>query len=477
MNEETRLFIEAFEQAYYQWAAQTKDAWMRGRYVLGKTGTGKTTYLLSRIINDLLTDWGLIVIDPKGDLITDLLPHIPVDRRSDVRLLDVTNTEQIFGFNFLDLPENASEYEVDTAVSQVMEVFGRLWGNLFTEIPVVADVLLNTCHILAANPGYTLAEIPLILDDDAFRERLLENVTNTVIRDFWEYEWKPQRNMEQTRTTRSRVRAFLADRKLKRIIGQTHSTVDFSRWIDEQRIVLIRIPWRWFGEYQTTLLGTLLLHSINKAIEHRIHLSYQERKDTLIPIYIDEYHRVMNKDTADLLTEGRGYGVAVVLAHQTRGQLENDPVQLGATLQAGTSVCFQLTPPDADVMAGLFDHTPPEPEFTLAPDAWAALGTRGHNNPKIMEYYRIVKNAFEVCCHGIKTQQFHYSLEYEETFTIKWLPGRDYYTGERRIEAEEACRELERIISDYLTQVMHQKVDSFGYNLDGHISNRHYNDL
>ena len=159
-----------------------KERYM-GLYVIGATGTGKTTLNLSMILSDIKQGLGLCLIEPH-DLTRQVIAAMPPERLNDVIYLDLTDCTSSFGLNFFECPRGADDTEVAKVASFVMHVFEKVW-NVGTETPRLQQVLRNTTRVLIENPAMTFAEISLLLWEDSVREKLVRRVTNTQTKLFW----------------------------------------------------------------------------------------------------------------------------------------------------------------------------------------------------------------------------------------------------------------------------------------------------
>ena len=165
----------------------TQKALLQGTYVLGLQGFGKTG-LFENMMGQLIAQGaGLAFIDPHGEPTEHILALIPEARKRDVVLLDIHDTQRPFGLNLFECTNAHDDVAVALALDQVVQTFKKEWADSWG--PQLEDVLRNLTHLLLANPSYTMAEIPKILTDDAFRAGLLRNLTNVFSRQFWEHEY------------------------------------------------------------------------------------------------------------------------------------------------------------------------------------------------------------------------------------------------------------------------------------------------
>lgn len=360
----------------------------QGLYVIGKTGTGKTTLLEHLILQDIDGGLGVCVLDPHGDLIDSVVAQIPSEREGDVVLLDLADSRFPFGLNLFECGDRSDRNLVSRVATQAVQVFEKLWGGSSWG-PQLAQVLRNCSYTLIENPGYTLADLRRLLLDSAFRARLVANVTNPQVVEFWELEYNPMRPQDQqqiVRSTLNKVDEFLTP-TVYPIVGYGRTTIDFRSVMDEGRIVLVRLSLGEVGGDAVSLIGSMLVGQMFNAALSRQDLPPAERRQ--FNLYADEYHRFATPAFAELLAEARKYAVATTLAHQWRSQL-TDEANRSATLNAANLVVFAVHGEDGQELAKQFDRTPPPPavagqkaKLTISQDPIGHLLRAGHENARV----------------------------------------------------------------------------------------------
>jgi hypothetical protein len=329
-------------------ALSDKDS-LRHLHLLGPTGTGKSTAILNLAVRDLEAGAGLVLIDPKGDLVTDLLDRIPQHRMGDVIVLDPTDVDRPVGLNPLEAGPRDIELVADQVVGIFHALFSSFWG------PRTADCLRAALLTLLVVPGYTLCEISTILTDESFRRRLTAKLDDSVLEGFWGW-YENLGAAERTQAigpVLNKLRHFTLSRRIRNIIGQSEPALDLEAVVSEGKVLLVSLSRGLLGEESASLLGSLLVARLWGAIQARASLPAGDRK----PIYgyIDEVQSVLNLPTSleDLLAQARGFGFGVTLAHQHLQQL---PTTLRQAVLANckSKVCFQLSASDASVMAKEF---------------------------------------------------------------------------------------------------------------------------
>lgn len=352
----------ATEQPVYLDQAQR----MLGAYVIGRKGTGKSTFLENLIMQDIEEGIGLCVLDPHGDLIENVLVRLPETRVNDVIYLDMDDAQWPFGLNIVACADTSNSQLVEKTAEQFVHIFKKLWGEGETASwgPRLEDLLSNIAYTLLANPGFTIAHVPKLLYDDAFRSRLVANVNNQDVQDYWTYEYDTLRDAQQQEiraSTLNKVRPFVRNQLVRRIVGQGGSKLDFRAFMDEQRIVLVRLNVEL--ETATALLGATIVAQVLNAALSRRDMPEEERKKLPFHLYADEFHRFATPAFSTLIHEARKYGVATIIAHQERFQLDEkyrrDP------LGAGTIVVFTIPGEDAKDLSLEFNAEPRPGERVL----------------------------------------------------------------------------------------------------------------
>lgn len=318
-------------------------------YIIGKTGTGKSTLLETMIRQDIEDGHGLALIDPHGDLVERVLAAIPENRKGDLIYFNVPDGTQPLGFNPL---EAAPPQKRALAASGLLEVFKKIWADSWG--PRLEHILRNALLALLDQPEATLADVLRLLDDSAFRRNAAERVRNSQVRDFWlrEYENYPARfRAEAIAPLQNKVGAFLADPLLNRILVQPKSAFDLRRVMDEKKILLVNLAKGKIGEDTVALLGAMLVSRIGLAALSRADVPETERSDFFL--YLDEFQSFTTLSLANMLSELRKYHVGMVLAHQYLAQLDLK-VRDAILGNAGTSIVFRLGLADAEILAKEF---------------------------------------------------------------------------------------------------------------------------
>ncbi len=361
----------------------------RATYVLGVTGAGKSTLLLGLICQDMRAGRGLCLLDPNGDLVADVITRAAgFGRAGDVLLLDLQDSNVSFGLNLFACANPTDPQAVAEAAERVVAVFKKVWGDSSWG-PRMQDLLANAALTLVANPGTTLADLPALLTDAAYRRRLVERLADPVVRDYWLAEYDPMSAAQRQQViapVMNKVREFLRHPLLAAIVSQQESSVDFAWAMATNKIVLVRLHPKL--EEATNLLGAALVQQIAAAAFDRGSLP-RERRHTFM-LYADECQRFATPSFVTLLREARKYGVATTAATQMHGLLPPDVAT--ALTNAATIACFQLVPEDARALQGLFTGAGLPRPRVLDPDPLGTL-LRGHHDPTLVELAQRVQSA------------------------------------------------------------------------------------
>ncbi|MEV8438794.1 DUF87 domain-containing protein [Actinosynnema sp. NPDC051121] len=318
-------------------------------HIIGATGSGKSTLLGNMILADAEAGRGIVLIDPKGDLVTDVLSRLPRSAADRVVIFDADSKSRPPCLNPLDGGE--TDLTVDNLVSVFRRVYSAFWG------PRTDDVMRAACLTLRAQEGVaTLADLPKLLADSAFRSRVTAGVTDPVLRGFWSWyeELTDSSRSQVISPLMNKLRAFLLRPFVRDAIAGGHSTVDMNQILDGG-ICLVRIPKGSLGEETTRLVGSLVVARTWQATTGRARTPQRQRRDA--SLVIDECHNFLNLPypIEDMLAEARGFRVAMTLAHQHLGQLPRE-LREGMSTNARSKIFFNASPEDARELSR---HTAP----------------------------------------------------------------------------------------------------------------------
>ena len=322
----------------------------RHLYVVGASGTGKSTLLLNGILQDLTAGAGLAVLDPHGDLVDEILRRCPPDRAGDVVLLDPADAEHPIGFNVLTAH---SELERTLLSSDLVSVFRRLstsWGDQMT------SVLGNAIQaFLESERGGTLVDLRRFLVEGAFRREYLTGVKDPEVVYYWEREF-PLLSGKPQAPLLTRLDTFLRPKPIRYMVAQKESRLDLRRLMDSGGVLLCRLSQGAIGEENAYLLGTLLVSKLHQIAISRQDLAASERRPFYL--HIDEFQNFVTPSMEAILSGARKYRLGLILAHQELRQVGSRSPEVLASVLANpyARVCFRVGDDDARKLADGFAH-------------------------------------------------------------------------------------------------------------------------
>ena len=318
-------------------------------HLLGPTGTGKSTVLLSLALADVEAHRAVLLLDPKGDLATDLLARVPEGRHEDVVVIDPTNPAPV-GLNPLAGPARLAPVTADSLLGTLAALFREHWGVR------TADVLNAALLTLARTPGANLLWLPPLLTDPAFRRRVLDDQDDPLgTGAFWAaYEAKrPQAQAVEIAPVLNKLRQLILRPHLRAVLGQSAPRFTVEELFTRKRIVVVNLNRGLLGAEAARLLGSLLVGQLWSRLLARQALPPERRH--VVSVYIDEAHDFINGlpgDLSEALAQARSLGGALHLAHQYRAQLSPAMVQALET-NARNKIYFGLSGTDAAAAAHL----------------------------------------------------------------------------------------------------------------------------
>jgi len=318
-------------------------------YIIGKTGTGKSTLMGNMVVSDIKDGNGLALIDPHGDLAEDVLDFVPKSRIKDVVYFNPADIEHPIAFNPLERVHPDRHYLV---ASGLISVFKKIWSEFWG--PRLEHILRYSILTLLQYPGGTLLDIPRLLTNKEFRKGVVGRVTNQQVREFWLFEFEKYSAWLRSQAISpilNKVGQFLASIPLRNIVGQKENTFDIRRAMDEGKILIVNLAKGKIGEENCSLLGAMMVTKIQLAALSRADLPEVERKPFYL--YVDEIHNFITLSFADILSEARKYGLNLTLAHQYIEQLD-EKIKAAIFGNVGTIISFRVGIEDAKYLAGEF---------------------------------------------------------------------------------------------------------------------------
>ena len=325
---------------------RSTEALLHHLHVLGPTGTGKSVTLLNLALQDIEAGRSVVVIEPKGDLVEDILERLPQGRVEDVVVFDPLDRRGVVGLNPLD-GNGASRLKADGLYSIFADLFADSLGVR------TADILHASLLTLARRPDASLIQLPLLLSNPTLRRRLTASVMGDLaLGPFWAW-YENLHEAEQANVIAplmNKLRALILDPVIRRVIGQTAPRFRIDQVLAGRKVLLVPLPVDKLGEQGASLLGSLLIGQLWAATQRRANVPVSERRP--VAVYVDEAQRFLHlgADLSDVLATSRSYGVGWTLAHQYLGQL---PPELRTAVLANcrSRIGFQLAREDAEAIA------------------------------------------------------------------------------------------------------------------------------
>ena len=327
-------------------------------YILGKSGTGKSALMFNMIIQNIQNGEGVCMVDPHGENVEAILSAIPPYRMKDVVYFNPADPDHHIGFNVLELVDPKYKHLV---ASGLMGIFTKIWANAWSAR--MEYILNNAILALLDTPGTTMLGIPRMLVDKDYRQKIISNLKDPVIKAFWihEYEaWQDKFRNEAIAPIQNKVGQFLSTSIIRNVVGQSVSTINIFDIMNEGKIFLVNVSKGRIGEDNSALLGGMIITKIQLAAMERVRIPEEERKDFYL--YVDEFQNFVTDSFASILSEARKYRLNLTVAHQYTAQLVSDKssaVRDAVFGNVGTMIIFRCGADDAEFLEKEFD-----PEFT-----------------------------------------------------------------------------------------------------------------
>lgn len=311
-------------------------------YIIGKTGAGKSTLIANMAIDDIRKDRGVGIIDPHGDLSETILDYIPKRRLNDVVYLEPFDVNRVFSLNVLEVHNSQQK---DLVASGIVSIFYKLYKDSWG--PRLEYILRNVIFTLLDIPGATLVDILKLLADAGYRKKMMEQVKDPVIRDFWEKEFSRMPDSlkaEAISPIQNKVGQFVSSKMIRNIIGNPKSTVNLEEIMNEGKILILNLSQGKLGEDNASLLGAMIITQIQLAAMNRSFMKEEDRKDFFL--YVDEFQNFATSSFIKILSEARKYRLSLTLANQYMGQLD-ELVGQAIFGNVGTLISFVVGASDA----------------------------------------------------------------------------------------------------------------------------------
>jgi hypothetical protein len=336
---------------YVPFGIKSKDR-DRHMYVIGKTGMGKSTLLENMAIQDIRNGEGIAFLDPHGSTVEHLLDFIPEERIKDVVYFAPFDMEHPIAFNVM---EDVGYDKRHLVVSGLMATFKKIWEDAWSAR--MEYILTNTLLALLEYPDATLLGVNRMYTDKLYRQKVVDNVKDPVVKDFWTKEFAnygDRYTQEATPAIQNKIGQFTGNPLIRNIIGQSKSSFDIRTMMDEKKILIMNLSKGLVGETNMRLLGSMLTTRIFLGAMSRAGLRSDEMaKLPHCYFYVDEFQNFANETFSEILSESRKYKLNLLIAHQYIEQMEEE-VRDAVFGNVGTTVVFRVGPFDAEVLEPVF---------------------------------------------------------------------------------------------------------------------------
>lgn len=331
---------------------------LRHMYVIGQTGTGKTTLLKNMIVQDIRNGAGLCMIDPHGVDIVDILGSIPPERYKDVIYFDPGYTERPMALNMLEYDPRFPDQKT-FVVNELFSIFQKLYSNVPESMgPMFEQYFRNAAMLVIEDPetGSTLLDVSRIFTNKQFRDLKISKCKNPVVKEFWtEIATKTSGEASLANFApyiTNKFDIFLANEIMRPIVSQEKSAFDFREIMDSQKILLVNLAKGKLGDINANLIGLIMVGKILMAALSRVDLV--GTKFSPFYLYIDEFQNVTTNSIATILSEARKYGLGLNIAHQFIAQLQDD-IRDAVFGNVGSIATFRLGADDAEYLEKQFE--------------------------------------------------------------------------------------------------------------------------
>jgi len=326
----------------------------RHLYSIGMTGTGKSTLFESMILQDIRVGNGVVVMDPHGELVNAIIGKIPKERAEDVIIFDPADRDRPLGLNLFEwkTPE-----QKDFLVQEAIQIFYKLFdptGQGFIG-PQFEHWMRNAAlTLMESRDGGTLIEIPRLFVDDSYRQKKVAEVTDPVVKSFWEKQMAQTAEFHKSEMFNyfiSKFGRFMTNDLMRNIMGQAKNSFDLREAMDSKKILLINLSKGTIGEINSNLLGMIFIARLFTSALSRQNISESERIDTYV--YVDEFQNFATDTFGSILSEARKYRLNLNITNQYIAQIP-EPIRDAIIGNVGTIASFRIGVPDAEFMAHEF---------------------------------------------------------------------------------------------------------------------------
>lgn len=365
----------------------------RHMYIIGRTGTGKTTLMKTLMLQDIMAGKGIAFIDPHGDAAEEMLSLIPPHRAKDVIYFNPGDVDRPFGMNML---EASSEDEKHFITTEIIGLMYKLYDPNKTGIigPRFEHGIRNAMLTVMSKPGNTFVEVMRIMQDPEYVKELLPLVTDPVVRRYWTDQIAHTADFHKSEVldyTVSKFGRFVTNRMLRNIIGQSQSSFNFRQIMDEGKILIVNLSKGTMGEENSNFLGLILVPKILAAAMSRANLPEEQRRPFYL--YVDEFQNFATDTFATILSEARKYKLNLTVANQFIGQMPED-IKNAIFGNVGTIMTYRVGVTDANFLQHEFSPVFNEADLVNI-EAWHVYVKTQVNGEPIPPFSMFVKPNFD----------------------------------------------------------------------------------
>lgn len=353
LTDEEKIGVNIFAKTEYKNTVKTfgirDEDRRRHMYIIGKSGTGKSTLLANMIINDIRNDKGVAVIDPHGDLVEQVLDYIPSHRINDVVYLNPADPEFSVRLNLLE----ASDHQFKELIaSGIIAIFKKLYGHSWG--PRLEYILRNTLLTLVEKDQATLEDIVKLLTNPKYLDRTIEKLEDPVLKNFWVNEWgqmQDRQKVEAISPILNKIGQFVTSPMIRHVISSPTSSFSIEEVMNGGKILLCNLSQGKLGEDNAAMMGAMLITKIQLAAMNRVYIAEEQRRDFIL--FVDEFQNFATTSFIKILSEARKYRLSLILANQYVEQIDPD-VRAAIFGNSGTLITFLVGAADAALLSQEF---------------------------------------------------------------------------------------------------------------------------